>query len=220
MVKIMKYQLINPINPKYSTIETILINRNIPLAEVQHYLNTTDDDINSPELFGVDKLNAAAQALIQTIAAGGKTLVICDCDCDGFTSAALLINYLHDLFPAYVETDLKWWVHESKQHGLEDCMWYILSHDFDLVIVPDAGSNDYECHKQLFLKGIEVVVLDQHLADKLSHFAIVINNQLSDYPNKDLSGVGVVYQFCRYLDKKLKVNYADYYLDLVALGLR
>ena len=44
----MRYQLINPINPKYSTIETILINRNIPLAEVAHYLNTTDEDINKP----------------------------------------------------------------------------------------------------------------------------------------------------------------------------
>ena len=80
----MKYKLINPINPKYSTIETILTNRHIPLAEVAHYLNTTDEDIN--------KVNV---------------LVIVDCDCDGFTSAALLINYLHDLVPSWVESNLK-----------------------------------------------------------------------------------------------------------------
>ena len=85
--------------------------------------------------------------------------------------------------------------------------------------MPDAGSNDYEAHAALKSKGIKTIILDHHLADKVSKDAVVINNQLSDYPNKDLSGVGVVYQFCRYIDEKMKTNYADYYLDLVALGL-
>ena len=34
-----------------------------------------------------------------------------------------------------------------------------------------------------------------------------------------MSGVGIVWQFCRYIDKILEVNYANEYLDLVALGL-
>lgn len=96
----MKYQLINEINPKYSTIEQILTNRHIDINEVYHYLNTTDKDINPPEALGEDKLNAAARCLVQHITKSSKALVICDCDCDGFTSAALLINYLHDLFPS------------------------------------------------------------------------------------------------------------------------
>ena len=215
----MKYKLIKPINSKYSTIEQILTNRNIPLEEVQHYLNTTDIDINKPEAFGQNCLKAAAMALIQTVSANDQALVIVDCDCDGFTSAALLINYLHDLFPVWVETKLKWWVHEGKQHGLNDCMDYINSHNFDLILILDAGSNDYEAHAALKSKGIKTIILDHHLADKLSDDAIVINNQLCDYPNKDLSGVGVVYQFCRYIDKNMQRNNADYYLDLVALGL-
>ena len=98
-------------------------------------------------------------------------------------------------------------------------MDYINSHTFDLVLIPDAGSNDYEAHAALKKKNIDTIILDHHLADEVSKDAIVINNQLSDYPNKDLSGVGVVYQFCRYIDEKMKTNYADYYLDLVALGL-
>ncbi len=215
----MKYQLIKPINPEYSTIEQILTNRGIPRDEVYHYLNTTDDDISSPLDLGEKSLNAAAQSIIQHISAKDKILVICDCDCDGFTSAALLINYLYDLFPNYVETDLKWFVHEDKQHGLEDVMDYINSHDFKLVIVPDAGSNDYEYHQFLQKKGIDVIVLDHHLADETSPYAIVVNNQLCDYKNKELSGVGVVYQFCRFIDEKMKTNFADEYLDLVALGL-
>ena len=215
----MRYQLIKPINPDYSTIEQILTNRGIKREDVYHYLNTTDDDISSPLDLGEKSLNAAAQSIIQHIFAKDKTLVICDCDCDGFTSAALLINYLYDLFPTYVETGLKWFVHEDKQHGLEDVMDYINQKDFKLVICPDASSNDYEYHKQLKAKGIDVIVLDHHLADATSEDAIVINNQLCGYENKELSGVGVVYQFCRFIDSKMQSNFADNYLDLVALGL-
>ena len=215
----MRYQLIKPINPDYSTIEQILTNRGIKREDVYHYLNTTDDDISSPLDLGEKSLNAAAQSIIQHIFSKDKTLVICDCDCDGFTSAALLINYLYDLFPTYVETGLKWFVHEDKQHGLEDVMDYINQKDFKLVICPDASSNDYEYHKQLKAKGIDVIVLDHHLADATSEDAIVINNQLCGYENKELSGVGVVYQFCRFIDSKMQTNFADNYLDLVALGL-
>lgn len=66
--------------------------------------------------------------------------------------------------------------------------------------------------------GKIVIVLDHHLCDVDNPDAIVINNQLSEYPNKEFSGVGIVWQFCRYIDKLLNINKADYYLDLVALG--
>ena len=95
----MRYKLIKPINTNLTTIQQILTNRNIPLEEVNHYLNTTDNDINKPENFGENILKDAATALIKNILSNEQALIICDCDCDGFTSAALLINYLHDLFP-------------------------------------------------------------------------------------------------------------------------
>ena len=57
------------------------------------------------------------------------------------------------------------------------------------------------------------------LTSLLDIFHIIINNQLSDYPNKEMSGVGIVWQFCKYMDNLMGVNYADNYLDLVALGM-
>ena len=215
----MKYQLIKPMNPNYNALQQILTNRGIPFERIYEYLNTTDEIINSPLDLGESNLKQAALTIIGHIAADRPALVVCDCDCDGFTSASLLINYLYDLFPTYVKNSLKWFVHEDKQHGLEDVMDYINSHNFKLVIVPDASSNDYEYHKILKDKGIDVIVLDHHLADKVSEDAIVINNQLCNYENKELSGVGVVYQFCRYIDMQLEASHADEYLDLVALGL-
>lgn len=148
-----------------------------------------------------------------------KVLVIIDSDADGFTSAALLINYLYDIFPAWTREQVHYIMHEGKQHGLNDVIDDIMYSHYRLVIIPDAGSNDAEECTKLKEKGTWTIVLDHHLCDIDNPDAIVINNQMCDYPNKELSGVGVVWQFCRYLDKLLNVSYADNYLDLVALGL-
>lgn len=214
----MKYQLIKPVNSKYSAIEQILTNRGIPYKDVYHYLNTTDDDINSFNLLGSENLQAAARALIRCITENKMAIVIVDSDCDGFTSSALLINYLYDVFPSWVNNKLSWFMHEGKQHGLSDFNIQELD-DVGLFLIPDASSNDYQYHKQLAEMGKDIIVLDHHEAEKISEDAIVINNQLCDYPNKHMSGVGIVWQFCRYLDTLLGVEKADDYLDLVALGM-
>ncbi len=216
----MKYQLIKPINEKLSTVQQILTNRGIELSQIQHYLNTTDADINVPQAFGKQLMKTAAALIVQTVQSNKRTVVIVDCDCDGYTSAAVLINYLYDIFPSYVEGNLIYFVHDSKQHGLSDCVDWILNiQDLGLVICPDSSSNDYEQHKKLKDAGVNVIVLDHHDADHISQNAIIINNQLSDYPNKQLSGAGVTWQFCRFLDELLKINNAEKYRDLVALGL-
>lgn len=213
----MKLKLLGVNNPNYSTLEQVLVNRKIPYNETYHYMNTSDADISDPTAFG-ECIEKGAKMLVSNIQQESNTLVICDCDCDGFTAAALLINYLNDSFPSFVQNNLKWYVHEGKQHGLSDCMDYINQKDFKFIIVPDAGSNDYELHKELKDRGIDILVMDHHEAEYVSGDACVINNQLSDYPNKELSGVGVTWQFCRYLDRLLGTSYADYYIDLVALG--
>jgi len=193
--------------------------RNRGIKDVKKYLSTTDEVVNSPEAFGKDTLNAAASALVSTINNNKKMIVVVDSDVDGWTSAALLLNYLYDLFPSYITNSSSYFMHEGKQHGLNDCYLSILDSDVHLVVLPDSSSNDYSYHKMLKDNGKQIIILDHHEAKKISDDAIVINNQLSNYPNKFLSGVGVVWQFCRYLDKLLGVEYADSYIDLVALGL-
>ena len=214
----MKFELIkNNANPlTTSTVERVLNNRGI--TDIEKYLNTTDEDINSPLLFGQERLADAARTLIKNIQAGKNCLVVVDSDCDGYTSSAILINYLYDLFPAWVQNHLRWFIHDGKQHGLSDCIAALLECNYSLVILPDSSSNDFEYHKELFEDATDVIVLDHHEADHISEYAVVINNQLSDYPNKDFSGAGVTWQFCRYIDSLMKTSYADEYIDLAALG--
>ena len=214
----MKYQLINKPNKNFSAIQQILYNRGIAEDEILHYVNLSDQDINSPLSLGETNLKNGLMAIINTVKEDADALVIVDCDCDGYTSAALLINYLYKLFPSWAVNHLDWYMHDSKQHGLSDCIDFVLTRNPMLVICPDSSSNDYSYHKILADKNIQVLVLDHHLADHISENAIIINNQLSDYPNKELSGVGVVWQFCRYVDTWLNVHYADDFIDLVALG--
>ena len=215
----MNIKLINKPNKDFNTITQILFNRGIPKDKIQNYLNVSHKDVNDYNLLGEDNLKNAATILINNIQALKKVLVVIDSDADGYTSAALLINYLNELFPYWVENCLQWIVHSGKQHGLSDHVDNIISEQYSLVICPDSSSNDYQEHKKLKENNINVLVIDHHLVDHVSEDAIIINNQLSDYPNKELSGVGVVWQFCNYIDNLLGVAYADKFLDLVALGL-
>ena len=97
-----------------------------------------------------------------------------DCDCDGYTSSALLINYLHDLFPATVENNVYYGLHANKDHGIDVDN---IPEGVTLVIAPDASSNENGIHKELAKKGIDVVVLDHHHAEKdTDDPAIIVNN--------------------------------------------
>lgn len=213
----MEYQLIAPRIPLgrlLTAVEQVLANRGIAPENVEHYLNTTDEDILSPML--IMNIEEGVKVLITHIAQGDKVLIQIDSDCDGYTSAAALINYLNRLFPGFVQTNVYYRIHTGKQHGI---LLETIPDDVKLVIAPDSSSNDYEVHQQLKSKGVDVLVIDHHEADKISENAVIINNQLCDYPTKSLSGVGMVYKFCSYMDELLNVDYADDYLDLVALGM-
>ena len=108
-------------------------------------------------------------------------------------------------------------VHDSKFHGINPDT---IPDNVKLIIAPDSSSNNFLEHEYLKkYKDIDILVIDHHQAEKISNYACVINNQLCDYKNKSLSGVGMVYKFCSYIDKILKINYSNDLLDLVALGM-
>ena len=210
----MEYRLRAPEFPIYTPVEQVLVNRGIPYDQINHYLNTTDNDILDPRL--IPHLDEGAKMLIKHISQNDKVLIQVDSDCDGYTSAALLMNYLYCLFPSFVNNNISYRVHMGKQHGI---IPDTIPEDVKLVIAPDSSSNDFEAHEYLNLSGVDVLVIDHHEADHVSKYACVINNQLCDYPTKSLSGVAMVWKFCCYIDMLLKTDHAQKFLDLVALGL-
>lgn len=158
--------------------------------------------------------------LLSHIAHQHKIYTRVDPDCDGFTAAAIFLNYLNAHYPDFAQTHIIYELQEGKQHGLTpDDVPVILSSGCQLVVMLDSCSNDYEAHRLLAEAGVDVLTLDHHHADEVSQWACVINNQLSNYPNKELSGAAVTWKFCCYLDALLSSNTAEDLIDLAAVGL-
>lgn len=142
--------------------------------------------------------------------------IIVDCDVDGFTSASIIGQYLKRHSNNF---NISYYIHDGKAHGLEEHWEDIRDAHYDLVIVPDAGSNDSNYAKEI---DCPILVIDHHIVEDTNFAAnlVVINNQLSDkYENKNLSGAGMVYQFCRAMDYYFEHTWADDYIDLAALGI-
>lgn len=148
---------------------------------------------------------------------------------DGYTSTALLMNYIREQRQPYGSwpdstAEIVPMFHDAKIHGLNDtAVMRALRDDVkpDLLIIPDASGTG-EQYQALVGLGIDIVVLDHHDVPERGdgEKVIVVNNQQSKgYKNKALSGVGVVWQTCRMMDTILPFMCADNYLDLVALGL-
>ena len=199
---------------KENFLLNLLIDRQIITEDNQkEYFHPTKDNMLSPEL--LDNMEKGFYLIKSNL---NKKITICvDPDLDGFTSSAILYLYLKRYKP---DIDITYLIPEGKAHGLEQWMDYFSeSKKCDLIICPDSSSNDYDYHKKLCEMEYDILVLDHHMAEKYSEYAVVINNQLSErYENKCLSGVGVVYKFLQYCDKNFGVSYADDYIDLVSVG--
>ena len=217
----MEYKLIAPRRDNTTFLEQILFNRGFTSREeIQHFLMSDENDINNPLL--LDNMREGVQLIAKHAELNSRVLIIVDSDCDGYCSSAILMNYLHRLFPSWIENNWDYFLHNGKQHGLEDvleqCDW--LAKGYKLIICPDSASNDYNQHQILKIHNVDCLILDHHLADGgYSKDAVTINNQLSEnYPNKALCGGGVVWQFCNYIDSLMGVQYAIEYEDLAALA--
>ena len=213
---------------------SLLIDRGI-LKEGENtdwYFKPTFENLLDP--LGLDHMEKGAELLLKHLKRGSHIRVYVDCDVDGFTSAALFINYYNKYLKSnFPDVTISYHIPDGKEHGLRSVMDELVNGKIcDLIVLPDSSSNDYPEHAELHAMGYDILVLDHHDADHYSDNAVVINNQLSkDYENKALSGVGVVYKFINFFDaywwsqtpeSQEEEAFRDFiyndFLDLVALG--
>lgn len=149
-----------------------------------------------------------------------KVFVQVDSDCDGYTSSAILIQYLRRRFPELV---IEHRIHNGKEHGV---IPNTVPQGTTLVFIPDAGSNQHEEVAELVRRGIAVIILDHHEVNEANgemnfENVVLVNNQVSpDFSNKSLSGAGVTYLFCQAMDRLFySMPVADTYADLAAIGI-
>ena len=213
---------VNLINENFSTDYVANLLKARGVEDVEAYFNPTADYLQSPADFKDIRLAAAlyTRIVLNDKPPYSKILIVVDSDNDGYTSAAIIYQYTKRL---NCHCTVDYWLHEGKQHGLQDHIDRLMEQDYeyDLIILPDSSSNDAHYHDMLDTVGTPCLILDHHLTDvKLSNNAVVVNNQLSPrYKNKELTGAGVVYQFCRYIDAITGNDWANDYIDLAAWGI-
>lgn len=221
----MKTKLVNKdIRNNYTN--ELLMERGLDEEEIKYLLNVPD----AHHLQNPNKLNNIAQATewfkrITKLTNLEAIAVIVDSDVDGFTSAAIFIQYLRKFNSDVVIQPI---LHKGKGHGLADTINDIFAYidkglNITFVVLPDAGSNDFDYIQQLGAENIRSLIFDHHIVEpdtKFSEYGCIVNNQLSDnYINKDLCGAGVTWQFCRYYDLLHGTDYANEFIDLAALGI-
>lgn len=199
---------------------------------IQNFFHPTWKNLLQPIL--LDNVEEGYKLLKKHVDADSTIYLCIDPDVDGYTSSALFYNYLmNNIRSSTRNFTIKYHVPDGKEHGLSTItdLFPADKKSCDLIVLPDSASNDYAEHELLKERGYDILILDHHEASGYSKNAVVINNQLSkNYPNKSLSGVGIVYKFFEYWEQREREAMIDNeaiegwephiqeYLDLVALG--
>ena len=180
---------------------------------IDDFLSPSEKNLQSWE--DLDNIKLGVDLVKNTINDKKPYAILIDPDNDGFTSFAILYQYLKRLNP---EKEIEYFVHSAKQHGLEDTYQVFQDKEYSIVFLPDSSSNDGVFAKEI---NAPICVIDHHEIDnEPSDNMIVINNQSSaKYKNKYLSGAGMVWQFCRAMDYYFGHEWAYDYTDLAAVGI-
>lgn len=204
------WQLINPIE-KYDDSDSITtkILKIRGIKDKEKFLNPRESDLNSP--WKLSNMNPAVDKIIYAIKNNLKIGIYGDVDTDGVTSLSFMYKYLKNFGVSPIIL-----YHQRKEgHGI---IVENIPKDLNLLIVVDSSSNSVEECSQL--KDImDIIILDHHEIDVHNDYAILVNPYCNDYPNKFLSGAGVVYQTCKAIDEIQNTFYADNYIDICSVGL-
>lgn len=194
-------------------LETILIESGV--EDIKNFLSPKETHTHNPNL--LNNIDEGIELLHKNL--NKKIYLKVDPDVDGFTSAAYIRQFLQVLNP---DVNLIYQLDYNKKHGVfyDDVKEY---DDLSLIIVPDASMLVEDGKKIKEELNVPVLILDHHNIEDIDilNYATVINCTDGNYPNKNLSGVGVVHKFCLGYCEKHNINkeLCNRFLDLVAFGM-
>jgi single-stranded-DNA-specific exonuclease len=213
-----RYQLKQ--NPIQETTDSFMEDylRRLGIQKISSFLGEPkpEDELNP---FLLNRMEEGITMLYNHLTRGSNLYLVVDSDVDGYSSAAIMYNFIKELRP---DIHIEYYIHPEKEHGVVPST---VSFGTGLVIIPDAGSNQYEELQELQERNVDVLVLDHHLVEDHQLFihpsVVIINNQISpQFPNKSLSGAGVVYKFVQaYLRTHPSHFTYEKYSDLAMFGI-
>lgn len=205
------------------------------VEDPQLFLNPTEDVLHDPYL--MKNIQDASNRIIRAIGENEKIVVSYDPDADGITSTTVMLRYLQN----YTENVDFIYGERNDGHGIFEMITVKkldaekdkerIKHNMensdkirnaDLVILIDSSSNDVEACR--FIKEklqTDIIILDHHEIEVLNPHVLMVNPQQEgcEYPNKHLSGAGVVFKTIQVMEDTLGQVDVWQYIDLVAVGM-
>ena len=196
-------------------------------AEAERHLRPQLSQVGDP--FAVGGMRAAAERLIQAIDAQECIVILGDYDVDGVTSSASLVHALRALGAKptpYVPRRME----DGYGLSLSAIDRILLDGKPSLFIALDCGTNSHAEVARLRVDGIDVLIVDHHVAkDGPARDCLMVNPRVFDAPDapwQSLCTAGLVFKLIHGMLKVLRLKGDERgtalavkdYLDLAALG--
>ncbi|MFW2478054.1 MAG: single-stranded-DNA-specific exonuclease RecJ [Sediminibacterium sp.] len=203
------------------TICSILIQRGIDTFEkAKDFFRPQLTQLYSPWL--MKDMEKAVDRLLAAFHQHEKILVFGDYDVDGTTAVAAMYQYLSSIYDSvdfYIPHRYREGYGISKL-GID----HAKEHGFTLIVSLDCGIKSADLISYAQTLGIDFIVCDHHLPDKILPPAVaILNPKQTDcpYPYKELCGCGVGFKLMSALSDKLNLPDETHlaYLDLVATAI-
>jgi single-stranded-DNA-specific exonuclease len=206
----------------------LLAAREVELDGVPDFLEPTLRKF-LPDPLHLKDMDAAVARLVRAVRAGERIVVFGDYDVDGATSAALLLRFFRS-----VGGDIGVYIPDRRSEGYgpnAPALLKLRAEGAAVVVTVDCGVTAFEPLAEARRAGLDLIVIDHHLAELAlpDAIAVVDPNRLDDAsPHKQMAAVGVAFLLCVGINRALRE--AGWYgearpepdlrqwLDLVALG--
>ncbi|MEO1190280.1 MAG: single-stranded-DNA-specific exonuclease RecJ [Pseudomonadota bacterium] len=211
------------------TVARLLDQRGVGLEQAEAFLNPRLRD-SLPDPLVLKDMDRAVERLTRAITAKEPVAVFGDYDVDGATSSALLQRFFASLgrsLRVYIPDRLK------EGYGPNETALRLLAEEGQRVVITvDCGTTAHAALQEAARLGLEVLVIDHHVAETAlpPALALVNPNRLDDESGAgSLAAVGVVFLLLVAVNRALRqAGFFDSaglqepplmeWLDLVALG--
>jgi single-stranded-DNA-specific exonuclease len=199
----------------------ILVQRGIEnFEQSRNFFRPSLDDLYSPWL--MKDMEKAVERIIKATNSEEKILVFGDYDVDGTTAVAsmfLFLQKIHQNLDFYIPHRYKEGYGVSKA-GID----FAKENGFSLIISLDCGIKSADLIAYAKEIGIDFIVCDHHLPDKVLPPAVAILNPKQpdcNYPYKELCGCGVGFKLMCALEEKMNLPKGTSFeqLDLLATAI-
>ncbi|HYB10785.1 MAG TPA: single-stranded-DNA-specific exonuclease RecJ [Alphaproteobacteria bacterium] len=208
-------------------VARVLAGRGVGVDEAESFLNPTLRTM-LPDPFHLRDMDKAARRIVDAVISCDSIAVFGDYDVDGATSSALLKHFF-----AAVGVPIRVYIPDRLKEGYgpnAPALLRLKAEGITLVITVDCGTAAFDALETAAEAGLEVVVVDHHVAEpRLPRAVAIVNpNRLDEEsPHRQLAAVGVAFLLAVAVNKVLRE--AGWYrtrsmpdlmqwLDIVALG--